>query len=462
MKPFDYFKGKLAHTRTKYAFIGMVSIVLSRCASLVFGFITTAIVVRYFTTEQFGLWAILTFLIGLVPVLDIGLGLALRNKLAVFYVRDRTGGQRAAAYFSSTFIAYLALAVLLSLLLGMGRVVIPWTSLFNSRDAGLVQEGAMVYVVSFVILILAMPFTIGTVGFFSFQQTHWNSFFDWLKSALVLMFVAILVWFRAGFVLIAISFSVAMALPLILSFFVFLKQRRWRIHVEKIKTILSIVRELFNKSIQFGVMQICAAVLTSTQALIVARVAGLRDAGEYALVQKLYLVINILHFAVLTPLWSAYTEAVASQDIRWVRKTLKAVVLFSVFLFTVGSSAFYVFGKTLIYFWTGRTVHNDMLYLAMGVWVFVSGIANCFSVYLNGIGKLKLQTLWLVVAACAYVPVTLWYGHQFGAVGVCLGGALVILPLAISNPIQAVFTLRRWAAKRGHGADGGVLETGYI
>jgi O-antigen/teichoic acid export membrane protein len=209
-----------------------------------------------------------------------------------------------------------------------------------------------------------------------------------------------------------------------------------------LKTLTSKIKELIPQSIQFGLMQLSATLMFSTQALIVGKVAGLKDAGEYGLVQKLFLVLNILHFAVLTPLWSAYTESIASKDIIWAKKALMYSVIYSVSLLTIGSAGLYIFCFPIIFLWTGKTITNTLLYVFMGVWIFTTGWVNCFSVYLNGIGKLKLQTMLIVPAAIIYVPLALYLGGKIGIIGVCLAGTIVLVTLTISNPIQSIMSLK--------------------
>ncbi|MFA5105101.1 MAG: oligosaccharide flippase family protein [Candidatus Margulisiibacteriota bacterium] len=438
----DHLKLKLSHKRTKKAFIGSVSIVLSKFLALTLGLITTAILVRYVSAEEFGLWGSLTFLIGMIPVLDFGLALALRNKLSMLYSKSETHANNSRRYFFSAFSAYMYLAGLLIILLCLCYKLVPWAKLFNTYDAGIIHDGSLTYTVSLVIIVISMPFAVSTQGFFSFQQTHWNSFFELCKSIFILLFFGFLVMAKAGFVLIACSFAVAMMSPVIVSFFVFLKERRWRFEWAKAESIIQTLKELLPQSIQFGIMQFCATFIFSSQAIMVGKLISLKEAGEYVLVQKLFLILTVVHFAVLTPLWSAYTDAVASNDIRWVKKTLAYSAWFSVILFAFGAAFLYLFGKPIIHIWTGKSIQNNLLYLCMGIWVFLTGWVSCFSVYLNGIGKLRLQTAWLVFSAASYIPFTLHFGERFGAVGVCLAGIIVLLPLVISNPIEAVLSLK--------------------
>jgi O-antigen/teichoic acid export membrane protein len=439
---FDYLKLKLSHSRTRKVFIGSVSIVLSKFLALVLGLITTAVFVRHVSAEEFGLWGSLTFLIGMIPVLDFGLALALRNKLSMLYSKSETHANDSRRYFFSAFSAYVYLAGFLIILLCLCYRIVPWAQLFNTGDAGIVSEGSLTYTVSLIIIVISMPFAISTQGFFSFQQTHWNSLFELSKSVLALFFIGFLIIAKAGFVLIACSFAAAMALPVIVSFFAFLNKRGWRFELAKAKNIVHTIKELLPQSTQFGIMQFCATFIFSSQAIMVGKLISLKEAGEYVLVQKLFLILTIIHFAVLTPLWSAYTDAVASNDVRWVRKTLIYSAWFSVILFTCGAAFFYLFGKTIILIWTGKSIYNNLLYVCMGIWVFLTGWVSCFSVYLNGIGRLRLQTTWLVFSAASYIPFTLYFGERYGAVGVCLAGIIVLLPLVISNPIEAVLSLK--------------------
>jgi O-antigen/teichoic acid export membrane protein len=432
------------HKRTQRALAGSASIIVSRFFSLICGLLTTGILARYFTPEQFGLWAILTFLIGVIPVLDIGIGLALRNKLSALYSDRQNHNESGRIYFFSVFYAYIYLSLILAVLLCFAYYIIPWGMMLNTTDPQIIQEGSFSYIAALIILVLSLPFGVSLSGFFSRQETHWNSFFETLKSILAIIFIVSLVVLHARFTVIVVWFSIAMLIPVIISFFTFLRKCRWKFTVPKAKDLLLKIKELIPESIQFGLMQFSATLMFSTQALIVGKTSGLKDAGEYALVQKLFLILNILHFAILSPLWSAYTEAVASRDIKWVKKMLVYSVVYTVGLFTIGSLGLYVFGKQIIFLWTGKTIANVLLYALMGIWAFIAGWVSCFSVYLNGIGKLKLQTIWLVLTASIYIPLSLHLGEKFGVIGICMSNIVVSIPLAISTPIQSFMSFKNF------------------
>jgi O-antigen/teichoic acid export membrane protein len=431
--------------RTWLVLVGSASTVLSRFSSLILGLLLTGIVARYLSPELFGLWAILTFMVAVVPVLDIGIALALRNRLARDFA-DPARDEEGRICFFSVFYTYIGLALLLAAVLWILKGVIPWAALFSTCDPEIIRVGSLGITAALAVLVASLPFSVATAGFFSYQQTHWNCLFEFLRSLAVTCSVALLVFFRARFLALVLAFSAAILLASAGSFLLFLKKRRWKPAAVGLRSVKDNVAGLVRKGAQFGLMQLSATVIFSAQALVVANVAGLKDAGEYALVQKMFLVLNTLHFAVLAPLWSAYTESVASKDLAWVKKALALSVAYTVVLYTAGTVGLYAFGRPLILLWAGKTVENTLLYALMGLWVFVNGWVNCFSVYLNGIGRLRIQTALLVPAALAYVPLAHYCGTRFGLPGICLASIIVFVPLAISNPAQSMMSLRPPAA----------------
>ena len=415
---------------------------MARLCSLSIGWVLTGMIARYLSSEEFGLWSIIIFLSSLVPTFDIGIGLALRNKMAVLFSKKHNSDEKSKVYFYSVFYFYIGLALVISIVLLFIKPLVPWASLFNTTNQDIIREGALSLTLGLILSTLGLPFSISTAGFFSYQETQWNSFFDFLKSFFTISFVSLVIIMRASFTVIVIIFLLAMQLPLIISFYGFIKKRGWPFLLLSFKTLLSNVRELTPMATQFGIMQITATLMLSTQALIAGKVAGLKEAGEYALVQRLFLFLNLLHFVVLTPLWSAYTEAIASNDISWIKRVLRDSVLFSVFLFTIGSLFLYFLGKPIIFLWTKKTITNPPLFAFMGLWMFITGWVNCFSVFLNGVGKLKIQTILLIIGAIIYIPLSLHLASRIGVIGICLAGTLAWIPLAISNPIQSFIFIK--------------------
>ncbi len=187
----------------------------------------------------------------------------------------------------------------------------------------------------------------------------------------------------------------------------------------------------------FNLLQVFSTFLLNADYFVISKVLGLETVGDYFLVKRVYLVLSSLHFAILLPVWSAYTASVESGDFAWMDKTLRKTVRYTVLIFAGGIAGMLLAGDFVLYLWTGKRIDSPPLFFWLGVWGLVYGWNNCFSVFLNGTGRLKLQVLFVGVAAAAFVPVALFLGERYGVLGVCWALIGVSLPVTLSNPLQS-------------------------
>src|SRR3990172_4377740 len=106
------FEGMLpADSRTKNAIAGSGAMMLARLVTMVASYLLVAILARYLSRSEFGLYAVLTSYMALTGGLDFGFGNGLRNKLVVLGCLENGGDTQARQYFLSALYA-------LSLLVG--------------------------------------------------------------------------------------------------------------------------------------------------------------------------------------------------------------------------------------------------------------------------------------------------------------------------------------------------------
>ena len=76
--------------------------------------------------------------------------------------------------------------------------------------------------------------------------------------------------------------------------------------------------------------------------------------------------------------------------------------------------------------------------MSFAVCLYVS--SSCFlniCIYpINGIGKVKLQMYSSIVEMLSIIPLALWTGHHWKAVGVVLAPVIIYIPRMIWAPIQ--------------------------
>lgn len=90
----------------------------------------------------------------------------------------------------------------------------------------------------------------------------------------------------------------------------------------------------------------------------------------------------------------------------------------------------------------GREIDDPRLIAGFVAWTAVYAVTNCYSVLLNGLGRLRRQTALAGSAAVLHWPLSLWLGSTMGAAGIILGTVAVILPLGVSNILEVRSVLK--------------------
>jgi O-antigen/teichoic acid export membrane protein len=406
------------------------------------------ILARYFSPEEFGMWAILMSLNGiLINGFDFGFGNALRNKLAQLVGQEETAELQGRIYFLSVFYWFILSAIFLTGVFFVAKWLIPWEFLFRSQNSGLVGEGSLLIAVGGSILAFNIAFNTYSSGFFGYQESHWNGLFNGLSKIGLLLATVVLVLLGLSFSFINITLFLITLGVSALAWGVFLKVRQWPLGRIPRPTIWEKIKELWRPSSQFAALQVFSTGLLNADYFVVSGVLGLETVGDYFLIKRVYLVLGSFHFALLLPIWSAYTEALANRDFAWIDQTLRKTVGYTLLIFATGILVMVLLGDRIIYLWTGKWVQTTSLFFWLGVWGLVYGWSNCFSVFLNGTGHLKWQVLWVVVAAFAFPPIAILLGKGLGALGICLALIIVSLPVTVSNPWESFRIVRGFREK---------------
>jgi O-antigen/teichoic acid export membrane protein len=435
--------------RTRRIWVGSISLLGSTGVTLLAGVLIAGILARYFSPEQFGMWAILMSLNGiLLNGFDFGFGNALRNKLAYLYGQQETTGVQARIYFLSVFYWFILSAIFLTGVFFMAKWLIPWGFLFRSQNPDLVGEGSLLIAVGGSILAFNIAFNIYSSGFFGFQESQWNALFNSLSKLGLLASTAIFVLLDMSFSSINLILFLVTLVVSMIAWGVFLKMRNWALGMVPWARIWETVKELWRPSAQFAALQIFSTGLLNADYFLISGFLGLETVGDYFLIKRLYLVLATFHFALLLPIWSAYTEALTNRDFAWINRTLRKTVGYTLLIFIAGILFMVILGDWVIYLWTGKWIQITSLFFWLGIWGLIYGWSNCFSIFLNGIGRLKRQAFLVTLAALAFPPLAFLMGGRYGAVGICWALIGVMIPISLSNPWESYFVVRRHLKRR--------------
>ena len=139
---------------------------------------------------------------------------------------------------------------------------------------------------------------------------------------------------------------------------------------------------------------------------------------------------------ILTPFWSAFTEAWIKKDIQWTKNSMRKLKIFWVFLSAV-TILMLIFSNFIYKIWVGKEIQIPInVSAAMATYVIVNAWNGIYSQFLNGIGKIQLQLIISIVAAILNVPLAIFLGMQIGISGVLLANVVLGIVGIFIFPIQ--------------------------
>jgi O-antigen/teichoic acid export membrane protein len=197
-------------------------------------------------------------------------------------------------------------------------------------------------------------------------------------------------------------------------------------------------RELGSLGINFFIIQIAVLFIFQTSNIIIAQVLGPTEVTLYNIAFKYFSVITMFFGIIITPFWSAYTEAYIKDDILWIRKTTKKLlqiwsgIVLVVFLMIL-------FSDTVYKIWLHNTVRIPFVVsVLMGIFVLVCTWNNIFVFFINGIGKIQLQLRGSIIIALINIPLSIFFAKNLslGIAGIILANCLSLGCGSILAPMQ--------------------------
>ena len=402
-----------------------VFLFLLKGTSLLISLAYVPLLLNAMDAENYGIWLTLTSIVSWVAMMDIGLGNGLRNKLSTALAHEDYDKGR--EYISS---AYLALGAYMGALIFILCIVagfLNWNSILNAPNA---DSNDLHILVTVVFISYGATFVLNLLNsiLLALQSPALSNLISTIGQLGSLIAVWICVHFFGIHSLLILGSIVSLVpvLVLIISSLI--------VFGGKYKSLRPSVK-LFNKNevnsilslgIKFFFIQIMTIILYQTNNLIIANVIDSTAVVEYNVAYKYMGVLYTIYMILVTPLWSATTDAYAKGDMNWIknaqRKLSKIAILFlaiGVFMLLVSGPVYRVW------------LHNDTVHI--GFWTTLLSLLYVtakimygnYGYIINGIGKLHAQLVITSIMAALYVPFALFAGKQWGIYGV-IGASIIV------------------------------------
>ena len=407
-----------------------------KTGSLILNFLLIALTIDYLSPVNYGIWLIITSILSWFTFFDIGFGQGLRNKFTESLAKNNH--KLAKAYVSSAYFSVGTISILLLFLFCIANFFIDWTFIFNT-DKKMANDLSLIMMIVFSNFCLQFVFKLISTIYTADQRPSMQSFIGFLTNAFSLFFILLLIKYSSSSLLIfSLIFSI---LPvLILIFFNFYSFNR---KYERFKPSFKLfkwkyVKDIMNIGLDFFTIQIASIILFSTDNFIITQLFGPEQVTPYNIALKYFTIITIGFSVIVTPFWSAITEAYTIKDFDWIKKSMNSLFKLSIF-FSFLTFIMIFISEDIYLFWIGSSVYipYDLTFL-MGVYALIRVFGLPFNHFVNGTGKIKFQLYIATVGAIFNIPLSIFLAKnlELGLSGIILATILCDIIGLIILPIQ--------------------------
>ncbi len=403
--------------------------------SILIGFLLVPLTLDYLSEEVYGIWLTLASIITWFHLFDIGLGYGLRNKLAEALAdNDRL---KARSLVSSTYFLIILISAILLILFLVINPFINWALILNI-DPNRINNLGLVALVTFSFFCITFVLKLIHSIFLADQRPAYVGFFDLIANVLSLAIILILVRYTEGNLLfLAVAMGITPVLVLFFCSFYFFSRQ----YGDIAPSLHFVNRKHFgilsSLGFKFFLVGITGLVIFSTDSLIITQIFGPGEVPAYHVAFKYFGLITSVFTIVGMPFWSAYTDAHTRGDQTWILSTNKKlkqlwVGLFFVALLMLGLAGWFY------HIWVPDITVPFLLSACMCLYVLALAWGNIFVMYVNGVGKVKLQVWVSVIGAIINIPLSILFGKYFqmGTAGIILASTICIAYGPLLAPIQ--------------------------
>lgn len=400
------------------------------------------ITLHYLDNEIYGVWMTITSILMWFSFFDVGLGNGMRNYMT--QAISNNDYETARAYLSTTLCVLTLIAIGIAILCSP-LMFLNFNNIFNTHTlSNDVLRNAMIIAVFFTLA----NFVIKNIGFvfIALQKYGLNDVLTTSGSILGLICVFILtkttesnlLYVVIAFTLSPIIIYIVAAIPTFNKY----KQLRpsWR-YFNK-----SLLKNIVGKGIGFFIIQITSClVIFGGSNIIISHFCGPSNVTVYNIAYKLFNLLAIAYTIIISPMWSAYTDAQVRGDYKWIRSTFnKAIKIWM--LSILGGIALLVICNTFYRIWVGESV-TVPIQISASVLLYISAfnLNNCVTYLLNGLNKIQVQIITSGSCTVIYLLFIILYGKQINITGIILSMAFCYIIMSLIHLYQCHLLINKKA-----------------
>ncbi|MDN3584442.1 lipopolysaccharide biosynthesis protein [Mucilaginibacter flavus] len=422
------------HERSVKAKKNILKSVFLKGGSLVISFLLMPLTISYVNPTQYGIWLTLSSFIIWAGFFDLGMGNGLKNKLAEAITLGDFS--KARSYVSTAYLMLIVIAILMFTAFCIVNPFINWQGVFNVNSSVYNNLGQLVF---FTICFFCIQFVVQLINTIltANHEPAKSAVINLVGQVLTLVSIIVLMKLKAGTLTDLVIIMAGLPVLALIAGSIWFYNGSYNYIAPRVGSLnFKYAKSLLFTGSAFFIIQIGALVLYETDNIVITQLLGPAEVTTFNAAYKLFSVILMFFLIVITPFWSAFTEAYTKGDHQWIKSTLTSIK--KVWLVLSLCTVLLLLASPWLYaLWLGKSVAVPFsLSVSMCLYTIVS-IWQTIHVYLlNGTGKIKLQLYLVTASAVVNIPLAILLGRWFGLAGVTAANTVLFIIMSAVFYIQ--------------------------
>ncbi len=438
---------RLQDQNTKSVVVNIVGSFGVKGLSMFIGLFTTPMYIRYFNNnEVLGIWFTLLSVLAWILNCDMGIGNGLRNKLVV--AMNSTECDEGKKYVSSAYLfsGIVASGVIIAVV--VLSYFVNWNEVFNISTDILSKEVLKEAVIVLLLgVCLQLILRLITSVLYAVQKAFIPGLLNLITNIIMLLYAILTVkmGINGDIIALAWAYLVAVNIPLLITTF-------WVFGFTYKNLAPSF--KYYNKTYALATLkiggtflwiQLMAMVLNSTNSYLVTVFIGNAAVVEFNIYVKIFSLLGTLVILGATPIWSATTKALVEENYKWLYALFKKFSAIS--LMAVIAEFLLIVPLQFIFdVWLGeKTIPVNYVYATLfAVYGAITIWSSTITCFVNGLGELKLQSIFLTFGALIDILLTYVFVKMTGSyISVLLANVIAFIPYLSVQTVWLVCFLKR-------------------
>ena len=402
--------------------------------SIIISMIQVPLLIGYLDNTVYGIWLVLASIINWISYFDVGLTHGLRNRFA----EAKALGDYALAkkYVSTTYALLTLIFGGLSLCLVATNLFLDWSSILKV-SAEYDSELRLTFFILILTNCLTFILKVYPTILLADQRPALTYGIHTLGQVVSLLIILVLIQLEV--VPLSVFALVIMGAPclIMLAVTIYGFAKRYKKYAPSLPTVdFSLVNKIIGLGIKFFIIQIALLVIFQMTNIIISRNLGPESVTEYNVTYTYFSAFYLAFNIIITPYWSACTDAYVKGDMVWVKKVVRNLT--RIWLISIIVMILMVLFSGLFFrLWIGNKVDISLpLCVGMAIYVLVMSLANIYMYIINGIGKVNIQMIVYCTVAVFSIPALVYACRALGLMGIVIVLTMVYLIQTIFSVIQ--------------------------